>query len=270
MMRNHAIEPIHLTVKETDRQVALEQSSCCNTSDCCGSSLYDANFLQDLPTDVVNASRGCGNPQAIADLKLGEVVLDLGSGGGIDVFLAAKQVGADGFVYGVDMTEEMLVLARRNATQMEITNVEFRYGYLEQLPIDDAVIDVIISNCVINLTPSKELALTEAYRVLKSGGRLAISDVVVDGVLSDLPVSEAEIRASLSWAGCVAGALTNTELARLLTEAGFVDIVIDMQSHYTVGGLYGQMPAELANLDTATVHELVGRFGSANIHARKP
>ncbi|MEY3990255.1 MAG: hypothetical protein RI985_1336 [Chloroflexota bacterium] len=269
-MTNGEFEPIHLTVKETYRQVALEQSSCCNTSDCCGSSFYDASMLQDLPADAVNASRGCGNPQAIAALKPGEVVLDLGSGGGIDVFLAAKQVGAEGFVYGVDMTEEMIALAQRNAAQMEITNVEFRHGYLEQLPIDDAVVDVIISNCVVNLTPSKETALTEAFRVLKSGGRLAISDVVVDGVLSDLPISEAEIRAGLSWAGCVAGALTKSELARMLADAGFVDIAIDMQSHYTVGGLYGQMPAELANLDTAAVHELVGRFGSANIHARKP
>jgi arsenite methyltransferase len=270
MMSNQGFEPIHLTVKETYRQVALEQSSHCNTSDCCGSSFYDARLLQDLPTDVVIASRGCGNPQAIAALTPGEVVLDLGSGGGIDVFLAAKQVGEAGFVYGVDMTEEMIALAQRNAALMGIQNVEFRHGYLEQLPIDDAVIDVIISNCVVNLTPSKETALNEVYRVLKSGGRVAISDVVVDGVLSDLSVSEAEIRAGLSWAGCVAGALTKAELAHLLAEAGFVDIVIDMQSHYTVGGLYGQMPTELANLDTATVHELVGRFGSANIHARKP
>ncbi|MFZ9856821.1 MAG: arsenite methyltransferase [Roseiflexaceae bacterium] len=267
---SNAFEPIHLTVKETYRQVALEQSSCCNTSDCCGSTFYDASMLQDLPADAVNASRGCGNPQAIAALKPGEVVLDLGSGGGIDVFLAAKQVGEDGFVFGVDMTEEMIALAQRNAVQMEIPNVEFRHGYLEQLPIDDATIDVIISNCVVNLTPSKESALHEAYRVLKSGGRLAIADVVVDGVLSDLPISETEIRAGLSWAGCVAGALTKAELARLLAEAGFVDIVIEMQSHYTVGSLYGQMPAELVNLDTATVHELVGRFGSADIHARKP
>lgn len=269
-MSNSAFEPIHLTVKETYRQVALEQSSCCNTSDCCGSSFYDASALQDVPLDAVNASRGCGNPQAIAALMPGEVVLDLGSGGGIDVFLAAKQVGPTGYVYGVDMTEEMISLARRNATQIGVDNVEFRHGYLEHLPIEDAVVDVIISNCVINLTPSKATALGEAFRVLKSGGRLAISDVVVDGVLNDLPVSEAEVRAGLSWAGCVAGALTKTELARELADAGFVDIVIDMQSHYTVGSLYGQMPAELANLDSATVHELVGRFGSANIHARKP
>lgn len=269
-MSSPQFDSIHLTVKETYRQVALEQSSCCNTSDCCGSSFYDAQALADVPLDAVNASRGCGNPQAIAALKAGEVVIDLGSGGGIDVFLAAKQVGDAGFVYGVDMTEEMIALARRNADQIGITNVEFRHGYLEQLPIDDQIIDVIISNCVVNLTPSKETALKEAFRVLKPGGRLAISDVVVDGVLSDLPISEAEIRAGLSWAGCVAGALTETELTRLLAEAGFVDVEIEFQSHYTVGGLYGQMPAELANLDAATVHELVSRFGSANIHARKP
>ncbi|MBM4414118.1 MAG: arsenite methyltransferase [Chloroflexi bacterium] len=268
-MRNPQFEPIHLTVKETYRQVALNQESCCSISDCCGSMLYDAGALQGIPVDAVQASRGCGNPQAIAALMPGEVVLDLGSGGGIDVFMAAQQVGETGYVYGVDMTEEMIALARRNAELIGATNVAFRHGMIEQLPIDSHHVDVIISNCVIKLTPDKSAAFAEAFRVLRTGGRLAISDVVIDGVLHDLPVSEAEIRASLNWAGCVAGALTTTELVRLLSDVGFVDVRVEMQSHYTVGDLYGQMPATLANLDAATVRELVGRFGSANIHARK-
>lgn len=168
-MRNPQFEPIHLTVKETYRQVALNQESCCSISDCCGSMLYDAGALQGIPVDAVQASRGCGNPQAIAALMPGEVVLDLGSGGGIDVFMAAQQIGETGYVYGVDMTEEMIALARRNAELIGATNVAFRHGMIEQLPIDSHHVDEIISNCVINLTPDKSAAFAEAFRVLRTG-----------------------------------------------------------------------------------------------------
>lgn len=261
---------IRADVEARYSQVAEQQlDSCCET-DCCGSDLYTGEDLSDLPETAVNASRGCGNPQAIAALKPGEVVLDLGSGGGLDVLLAARQVGADGFVYGVDMTDKMLELARRNAAKAGVTNVEFRKGDLEDLPLPADSVDVIISNCVVNLTPDKSSALAEAFRVLKPGGRLAISDIVVDGDLSGLPVSEAQIRAGLSWAGCIAGALSVQELTRLLDEAGFAQIDIRCDHHYRTTDFFGDLPEALRNLSTPVLDDLVQRFASASIQARKP
>ncbi|MBI3958925.1 MAG: arsenite methyltransferase [Chloroflexi bacterium] len=246
-------------------------SSCCSTdnSSSCGSPLYLGEDLTDLPEAAVASSLGCGNPQAIAALQPGEVVLDLGSGGGLDVLLAARQVGPTGFVYGVDMTDKMLELARTNAAKSGATNVEFRKGELESLPLADGTVDVIISNCVVNLSPEKDNALSEAYRVLKPGGRLAISDIVVDGDLSGFPVSEAQIRAGLSWAGCIAGALTSDQFTQLLDTAGFAEIDIAIQHRYNLGDFLGELPAELQSLEPAVVQELVGRFTSSAIRAKK-
>lgn len=265
---------IHEQVREHYSKVAVESASCCGTS-CCeqesiGSQLYDGESLALVPTEAAVSSRGCGNPQEIAALKPGEVVLDLGSGGGLDVLLAARQVGPTGFVYGVDMTDEMLDLARRNAAKMGASNVDFLKGHLEDLPLADNTADVIISNCVVNLSPEKENTLSEAFRVLKPGGRLAISDIVVDGDLSGLPVSEAQIRAGLSWAGCIAGALTVDEFTRLLAEAGFEQIEITFAHHYQAADFLGKIPDELAALPMPVLADLVQRFGSASIKAKKP
>ena len=257
--------------------------SCCGTTStdasCCSAeskggyeaTLYSAAELQLVPTDAATISLGCGNPTAIAALGTGEVVLDLGSGGGIDVFLAAKQVGPTGFVYGVDMTEEMLALARRNAAKHGLGNVEFRQGHIEQLPLPDATVDVIISNCVINLSPDKGQTLQEAFRVLKAGGRLAVSDIVVDGTLDDLPIDEAQIRAALSWAGCIAGALTIQQYQDLLSAAGFVEINVDIRHRYSLAELGQEIPQELlGSLPVAMAENLVNRFTSCAISARRP
>ena len=244
-------------------------SSCCSTDDIANVSLYDAADLSLVPDDMSAMSWGCGNPTAIAALEPGEVVLDLGSGAGLDVMLAARKVGPTGFAYGVDMTDEMLALARRNAEKAGATNVEFRKGHIEAIPLPDQTVDVIISNCVINLSPDKHQVLDEAYRVLRSGGRLAVSDIVVDGRLDDLPVSEEQIRTALSWAGCIAGALTIDQYKELLAAAGFQDIQVDVKHRYTLeeirndlGGMADSIPQEVAE-------ELVSRFTSSNISARR-
>ena len=214
-----------------------EQRSCCGPSpassreaaqaSCCGSSAapievsgaaryYATEEIASLPDSVTEASLGCGNPLAIAGLQPGEVVLDLGSGGGIDCFLAAKRVGPEGRVIGLDMTPDMIKLARRNAKKIGATNVDFRYGKMEDMPLPDGSVDVIISNCVINLSPDKDAVFQEAYRVLRPGGRLSVSDVVVDG---ELPPS---IRERLdAWAGCIAGALDETVYLEKIGAAGF-------------------------------------------------
>ena len=214
------------------------QASCCGPApaakparaSCCGPSpdtpealagpdaarLYPAEDLSGLPDTVTDASLGCGNPLAIADLKPGEVVLDLGSGGGIDCFLAAKKVGPQGRVIGLDMTPDMIKLARRNARKLGMDNVIFDYGEMEEIPLPDASVDVIISNCVINLSPDKDAVFHEAYRVLRPGGRLSVSDMVVDG---DLPQA---IRDNLNaWAGCLAGALDESDYLSRIRAAGF-------------------------------------------------
>lgn len=216
---------IHEIVKERYGAIASGQSaSCCGGGeDSCGcnTTLYDAQLLQGLPADVTNISLGCGDPVSIASLKAGETVLDLGSGGGIDCFLAARQVGDSGYVIGVDMTPDMLMKANSNKVKMGVHNVEFRRGQIEALPVSDNTIDVIMSNCVINLSPDKPAVFREALRVLKPGGRVSISDIVTEGDFS------AEMRADTAkWAECVTGAIDVADYTGMMQAAGFVDIQV--------------------------------------------
>jgi arsenite methyltransferase len=215
---------IHEVVKERYGAIASGQSaSCCSGDDGCGcnTTLYDAQLLEGLPADVTNISLGCGDPVSIASLKAGETVLDLGSGGGIDCFLAARQVGEGGYVIGVDMTPDMLMKANSNKVKMGVHNVEFRRGQIEALPLTDNSIDVVMSNCVINLSPDKPAVFREALRVLKPGGRVSISDIVTEGDFS------AELRADTAkWAECVTGAIDVTEYTDMMQAAGFVQIQV--------------------------------------------
>ena len=219
--------------------------------------------MADLPSDAVLASLGCGNPTALAELNPGDVVLDLGSGGGIDVLLSAQRVGPTGWAYGLDMTDEMLALANRNKAQAGATNVEFLKGTIEDVPLPDATIDVIISNCVVNLASDKGQALREAFRVLKPGGRFAVSDIVVRG---DMP---AGVRESMeAWAGCLAGALEEQEFLDLLGEAGFVGASVEPTRIYTADDARSVLSEELSTQATADLAD--GAFASAFIRARKP
>ena len=204
------------------------EAGCCDPKDGLGMQLYDVKERRDLPEDAVLASLGCGNPTAVAELREGEVVLDLGSGGGIDVLLSAKRVGPTGKAYGLDMTDEMLELARENARKAQATNVEFLKGYIEDIPLPGASVDVIISNCVINLSTDKPRVVAEMFRVLRPGGRLGISDVVAADELA--PADRAERG---SYVGCIAGALSFEEYTRELSAAGFTDIAIDPTSELT-------------------------------------
>ncbi len=262
-------EAIRVEVLSYYGNVAEEQLNGNGSQGCCGGEFYAHENLSLLPETAVNSSRGCGNPNAIAALRPGEIVLDLGSGGGLDVLLAARQVGESGFVYGVDMNDSMLELARRNADKAGAANVEFRKGDLEDLPLADQTVDVIISNCVINLTADKGKVLKEAFRVLKPGGRIGISDIVVDGDLSGLPVSEEQIRAGLSWAGCIAGALTTGEFTALLQAAGFDEIDLAIEQRYTSADFSGELPSALTNLNPDLLQDLLQRFTSSSIQARK-
>ncbi|GAB4529812.1 MAG: arsenite methyltransferase [Anaerolineae bacterium] len=214
---------IHQNVQQRYSTIAVSGGSCCG-DDCCTTSsvsLYDSSTLEGLPVDVTGLSLGCGDPVSIASLKPGERVLDLGSGGGIDCFLAARQVGEDGYVIGVDMTPEMLAKANANKAKMGVTNVEFREGHIEALPVEDSSIDVIMSNCVINLSPDKSSVFNEALRVLKPGGRVSISDMVTQGEFSP------EMRADLAkWAECVTGAIDADVYTGMMREAGFVNVEI--------------------------------------------
>jgi len=198
-----------------------------------GASLYDATALAGIPVEARLASLGCGNPLAVAELRPGERVLDLGSGGGIDVLLSARRVGPTGFAHGVDMTDEMLELARANAQRAGATNVAFHRGTIEDLPLPDGSVDVVISNCVVNLSPDKPRVLTEAYRVLAPGGRLGISDVVAEDHLT--PEQRAERG---SYVGCIAGALSRAEYLDLLTAAGFADADVTF-THPVADGMHG-------------------------------
>ncbi len=198
-----------------------------------GAGLYDAEATSQLPAAAVEASLGCGNPLLVADLRPGERVLDLGSGGGIDVLLSARRVGPTGFAYGVDMTTEMLALARRNAAEAGVANVEFREGTIEELPFDDGAVDVVISNCVINLSADKAAVLREAHRVLVPGGRFGVSDVVAEDRLS--PAERAERG---SHVGCIAGALSRGEYLAELAQAGFVDATVTF-THEVADGMHG-------------------------------
>src|SRR6266849_1184577 len=263
------------TVKEKYGQAALRVgtggSSCCGSapsSQCCvdpiTSSLYEAGETSFLPQEALLASLGCGNPTALAKLNPGEVVLDLGSGGGIDVLLSARRVGPTGKAYGLDMTDEMLALARENQKKAGADNVEFLKGEIEHIPLPDNSVDVIISNCVINLSADKSQVLREAFRVLKPGGRFAVSDVVTRGEISP------EIRKSvLLWVGCVAGALEDVEYRRKLTAAGFEQIEIEPTRIYKAEDARDLLAAECVDVD-AIAPQVDGKFLSAFVRAVKP
>jgi arsenite methyltransferase len=217
---------IHDVVKERYGSIALGGASCCGPDASCGgddssSQLYSNVTLEGLPSDVINLSLGCGDPVTIAGLKPGERVLDLGSGGGIDCFLAARQVGESGCVIGVDMTDAMLAKANANKAKMGVTNVEFRQGYIESLPVENNSVDVIMSNCVINLSPDKPSVFREAFRALKPGGRISVSDIVTEGEFSE------EMRADAAkWAECVTGAIDVDRYTGMIQDAGFTRIQV--------------------------------------------
>ncbi len=252
------------------RNVAQGGSGCCGGVSSCGgkdpitSDLYAAPETAGLPPEVLAASLGCGNPSALANLRSGETVLDLGSGGGIDVLLSARRVGPSGKAYGLDMTDEMLALARENQRKSGIVNAEFLKGTIEAVPLPDNSVDVIVSNCVINLSTDKDRVFTEAFRVLRPGGRFAVSDVVVRG---DVPP---EIRRNVElWIGCVAGALEEDDYRKKLARAGFVDVEVEPTRIYRVADAHEFLAA--AGLDAESVGPLVdGKFMSAFVRARKP
>ncbi|HEU4929717.1 MAG TPA: arsenite methyltransferase [Candidatus Krumholzibacteria bacterium] len=246
------------------RDAAQSDSSCCGGGCECGNPvtarLYDAAQTAEVPEQALRASLGCGNPTLLAELREGETVLDLGSGGGIDVLLSARRVGASGFAYGIDMTDEMLALARENQRKAGIVNAEFRKGEIESLPLAEASVDVVISNCVINLSSDKPRVLAEAFRVLKPGGRFAVSDVVVR---REIPAS---IRRDVElWAGCVAGALEEWKYRELLQRAGFTDIEVVPTRIYSADDM-----REIGARDTSLDGTLDGLLMSAFIRARKP
>ncbi len=243
MSADHA--DVHAAVREryadAARAVATRAAACCGPTGCCddeaapvfGSALYDQALTAELPEAATLASLGCGNPVAVAELREGEVVLDLGSGGGIDVLLSARRVGPSGKAYGLDMTDEMLALARGNATAAGATNVEFLRGRIEDIPLPAETVDVVISNCVVNLSPDKPAVLREVFRVLNAGGRLGVSDVVAEDRLTSAERAERG-----DWAGCIAGALARGEYLRLLEEAGFRDASVTF-THEVADGLHG-------------------------------
>ena len=248
-----------------------QKAACgCGTSGCGGtdpitSDLYDEAQAAAIPAEAMLASLGCGNPTALAELQPGEVVLDLGSGGGIDVLLSARRVGPTGKAYGLDMTDQMLTLARENQAKSEVTNVEFLKGEIEQIPLPDNSVDVIISNCVINLSADKDRVIAEAFRVLKPGGRFAVSDVVVKG--DDVP---AAVRQSMElWIGCVAGALEENSYRGKLAAAGFESIDVEPTRIYRAADAR-QFLEEAGLSDDQLLSAIDGRFMSAFVRARKP
>lgn len=262
-------EEVRARYARTALDVVSGGSSCCGggcgtTTDPISSNLYDAVQQAELPDTAVLASLGCGNPTALAELKPGEVVLDLGSGGGIDVLLSARRVGPTGKAYGLDMTDEMLHLARANQAKAGATNVEFLKGHIEEIPLPDNTVDVIISNCVINLSGDKAKVLREAFRVLKPGGRFAVSDVITRGEVPE------EIKRSMElWVGCVAGALEEREFERLLAQAGFEEISFEPTRVYQVEDARDFLAGTGLDLDTLAP-QVDGRFLSAFVRARKP
>ena len=249
--------------------VSKGSGGCCGPVSCgCGdpisSDLYSAAQTSGLPAEALLASLGCGNPTALAQLEPGQVVLDLGSGGGIDVLLSAKRVGPTGKAYGLDMTDEMLALARENQRKAGATNVEFLKGTIEAIPLPDNSVDVIISNCVINLSSDKDAVLREAFRVLKPGGRFAVSDVVVRG---EVP---ADVRKNMElWVGCIAGALEDTDYAAKLRSAGFTDIDVEPWRVYHVEDARAFLTDSGVDVDRLAP-EVDGRFASAFIRGSKP
>ena len=269
--------PIHEAVREHYAGRIKSNSSCCGgSSDCCNteSSLYSADLLATLPEGESIVSYGCGDPITLASLQPGQTVLDLGSGAGLDCFFAAKKVGETGHVIGVDMTPEMIERARSSAKRLNIQNVEFRQGYLEELPVESGIVDVIISNCVINLAPDKSKVFAEAFRVLRSpdpasgkpGGKLAVSDIVTDGLLPD------SIKKNLSaWAGCVAGAVDVKEYVSMMEAVGFTDISITpvFFEKETVDSAIADM-GNVIELKTIARDDVYKAVYSAKITAYKP
>src|SRR5712671_6752229 len=265
---------IKTTVRERYGQAALNvttgtKSSCCGGS--CGTSaedpitsnLYTAAETATIPAEAVLASLGCGNPTALAELREGEVVLDLGSGGGIDVLLSAKRVGPTGKAYGLDMTDEMLALARDNQRKAGATNVEFLKGTIEAIPLPPDTVDVIISNCVINLSADKDAVLREAFRVLKPGGRFAVSDVVVRGAVP------ADVRRSMElWVGCIAGALEESDYLAKLRAAGFADVEVEPWRIYKFEDARAFLTESGVDVD-GLAPQVQDRFASAFVRARK-
>jgi SAM-dependent methyltransferase len=242
----------------------LQASCCCSPSEAAvditdpATTFYTPAELAHLPQSVTGASAGCGNPNAIAELQPGEVVLDLGSGGGIDCFLAARQVGPDGMVIGLDMTPDMIKLARHNAKKVGATNVDFRFGEMEDMPLTDGSVDVIISNCVINLSPDKDAVFAEAYRVLRPGGRMSISDIVVNGELPEA------IRDRLdAWASCIAGALEESDYLRKIRAAGFEQVEVASRDPSSMDQFLGGEAGLSAGDPAPTV-------ASVRVTARKP
>jgi arsenite methyltransferase len=270
-------ENVKEIVKEKYGNAALRVTSgagnsCCvqdrsgldGSSDPITSNLYNAAEEGEVPDTAIKASLGCGNPTALAELKLGEVVLDLGSGGGIDVLLSARRVGPTGKAFGLDMTDEMLALAEENKRKSGLTNVEFLKGEIENIPLPDNSVDVIISNCVINLSGDKDRVLTEAFRVLKPGGRFAVSDVVVRGHVPDAIKRNMEL-----WVGCVAGALSHDEYVAKLAGAGFENVGIEPTRVYSIEDARGFLSKRGLDVDTL-VSEMEGKFISAFVRASKP
>lgn len=267
---------------ERARAVTSTETGCCAPGCCSGSAndpvtsnLYSADDAAAIPEDALKASLGCGNPTALAQLNAGEVVLDLGSGGGIDVLLSARRVGSTGYAYGLDMTDEMLALANKNKVEAGAENVEFLKGTIEEIPLPDNKVDVIISNCVINLSSDKGQVLREAFRVLKPGGRFAVSDVVAQG---ELPV---DLRTDMqAWVGCVAGALEEQEYRQLLTGAGFEDIDLEVTRVYDPRDLADSLRGEedsccgpVGEWDLSAYARYAdsgGQLVSAFVRARKP
>ena len=257
---------------EAASRVASGGAASCGTSPsskCCGgdpitANLYESGETSGIPEQALLASLGCGNPAALAQLQPGEIVLDLGSGGGIDVLLSAKRVSPGGKAYGLDMTDQMLALARENQKKAGVQNVEFLKGQIENIPLPENAVDVVISNCVINLSADKDRVLAEAYRVLRPGGRFAVSDVVVRG---EVPP---EVRRNIElWVGCVAGALKDSEYMSKLTSAGFEDVTIEPTRVYKVEDARQFLSAQGVDAD-AIAPQVKGKFVSAFIRAKKP
>lgn len=262
-------DAVRESVREHYAAQAVANSSCCGSDSCCDSSsskLYPVDMLTELPQDITSFSLGCGDPITLAALLPGQTVLDLGSGGGLDCFLAARKVGETGHVIGVDMTPEMIEKARAAAKRLNIQNVEFRRGYLEELPVESNTVDVAISNCVINLAPDKGKVLSEVFRVLKPGAKMAVSDIVTDGPLP------ADIKKSMSaWAGCIAGALELSEYKTALAAAGFADVEITptyfddatiQEAVYDMG--------DKVDVSTLSTEQIAKTVFSARITAVKP
>ena len=259
-----AYAKVALNVLDTGEGCCGPSVACCDDDQSSGASSYDAATLAEVPDAAALASLGCGNPIAVAELREGETVLDLGAGGGIDVLLSAKRVGPTGKAYGLDMTDEMLDLARKNAAEAGVTNVEFLNGLIEEIPLPDNSVDVIISNCVINLSGDKDRVLREAFRVLKPGGRFAVSDVIARG---EMP---AAIRRSMElWAGCVAGALSDREYLDKLAAAGFRDAAIEVTRVYRAADARELLAGQGADVE-ALASEVDGRLVAAFVRATKP